>query len=156
MRGTEKDGTPIRDLVYTDARTGKQLAVVPQVQTDSGSGSSLYSGTVRPDHRASGSSWTLTDGSRGGHKTYDATGIDQRATRDRRPVQRRRQRLGQRHHLERAERRGRRHYGAALTWDFYKNAYGRNGIRNDGVAAFSRVHFGNSYENAFWDDAASA
>ena len=25
--GTAKDGTPIRDLVYTDARTGKQLAV---------------------------------------------------------------------------------------------------------------------------------
>ena len=27
VRGTEKDGTPIRDLVYTDARTGKQLGV---------------------------------------------------------------------------------------------------------------------------------
>ena len=25
------------------------------------------------------------------------------------------------------------HYGAAMTWDYYKNVFGRNGIRNDGV-----------------------
>ena len=34
----------------------------------------------------------------------------------------------------------------------YKAHFNRTGIRNDGVAAFSRVHFGTSYENAFWDD----
>ena len=34
------------------------------------------------------------------------------------------------------------HYGAAETWDFYKNTFGRLGIRDDGVGAFSRVHFG--------------
>ena len=27
------------------------------------------------------------------------------------------------------------HYGAATTWDYYKNVHGRNGIRNDGVGA---------------------
>jgi hypothetical protein len=43
-------------------------------------------------------------------------------------------------------------YGAAETWDFYKNHFARTGIRNDGVAAYSRVHYGSSYENAFWDD----
>ena len=44
------------------------------------------------------------------------------------------------------------HYGAQITWDFYKSAFGRNGIRNDGKAAYSRVHYGNSYVNAFWSD----
>ena len=34
----------------------------------------------------------------------------------------------------------------------YKAHFNRTGIRNDGVAAYSRVHYGNSYENAFWDD----
>ncbi|MFD2122618.1 hypothetical protein ACFSNO_29235 [Streptomyces cirratus] len=29
---------------------------------------------------------------------------------------------------------------------------GRNGLRNDGVAPYSRVHYGNAYVNAFWDD----
>ncbi|MGW2715090.1 M4 family metallopeptidase, partial [Streptomyces sp. NPDC001356] len=30
--------------------------------------------------------------------------------------------------------------------------FGRSGIRNDGVAAYSRVHYSSGYVNAFWDD----
>ncbi|MEU0041312.1 M4 family metallopeptidase, partial [Streptomyces sp. NPDC006333] len=44
------------------------------------------------------------------------------------------------------------HYGAAETWDFYKNTFNRSGIKNNGVGAYSRVHYGNAYVNAFWDD----
>ncbi|MFB7222629.1 M4 family metallopeptidase, partial [Streptomyces sp. NPDC056227] len=44
-------------------------------------------------------------------------------------------------------------YGAQLTWDYYKDVHGRNGIKNDGVGAYSRVHYGNAYVNAFWSDA---
>ena len=44
------------------------------------------------------------------------------------------------------------HYGAATTWDFYKPELGRDGIAGDGRAAYSRVHFGTGYVNAFWDD----
>ena len=43
-------------------------------------------------------------------------------------------------------------YGAQVTWDFFKNAFGRSGIRNDGQAAYSRVHYGSNYVNAFWQD----
>ena len=43
------------------------------------------------------------------------------------------------------------HYGAAATWDFYKNVMGRNGIFDNGTGVRSRVHYGNSYVNAFWD-----
>jgi Zn-dependent metalloprotease len=43
-------------------------------------------------------------------------------------------------------------YGAAMTWDYYRNVHGRNGIRNDGVGALSRVHYGRNYANAFWSD----
>jgi hypothetical protein len=43
-------------------------------------------------------------------------------------------------------------YGAQETWDFYKNTFGRSGIRDDGVAAYSRVHYSSGYVNAFWDD----
>ena len=43
------------------------------------------------------------------------------------------------------------HYGAQLTWDYYKNVHGRNGIFNNGQGARSRVHYGNAYVNAFWD-----
>jgi len=43
-------------------------------------------------------------------------------------------------------------FGMAKAWDFYKNVYGRNGIDGSGTATYSRVHIGNSYDNAFWSD----
>ncbi len=43
-------------------------------------------------------------------------------------------------------------YGQNLTWDFYKSVLGRTGIANDGRGAFSRVHYGSNYVNAFWSD----
>ena len=154
VRGTAKDGTPIRNLVYTDARTGKQLAVHPQIVTDTGTGSSLYSGTVSLTTTPSGSGWTLTDGTRGGHKTYDATGITSESDyRTGTLFTDADDAWGTGTTSSKQSAAVDAHYGAALTWDFYKNTFGRTGIRNNGVAAFSRVHFGNSYENAFWDDA---
>ena len=45
------------------------------------------------------------------------------------------------------------HWGQLVTWDFYKNVLGRNGIANDGRGAYSRVHYGRNYVNAFWSDA---
>lgn len=150
VTGTAKDGTPIDDLVYTDARTGKVLAVHPQVATDTGTGNTLYSGTVSLTTTPGGSGWNLTDGARGGHSTYDANNststsrgtlfTDADDT------------WGNGSTSSRQSAAADAAYGAALTWDFYKNTFGRTGIRNDGVAAYSRVHYGSSYENAFWDD----
>jgi Zn-dependent metalloprotease len=154
VTGTKKDGTPVDDLVYTNARTGKVLGVHARVQTDTGTGNSLYSGTVSVTTTPGGSGWNLTDVARGGHKTYDATGIvsetDYRTGTlftDADDV------WGTGTTSSKQSAAVDAAYGAATTWDFYKFAFGRTGIRNDGVAAFSRVHFGNSYENAFWDDA---
>jgi len=44
------------------------------------------------------------------------------------------------------------HYGVQITWDMYKNIFGRNGIDGAGTAPYSRVHYSNSYDNAFWSD----
>jgi Zn-dependent metalloprotease len=44
-------------------------------------------------------------------------------------------------------------YGAAVTWDYYKNALGRNGIAGNGKGSYSRVHYGKKYSNAYWSDA---
>jgi Zn-dependent metalloprotease len=44
------------------------------------------------------------------------------------------------------------HYGMAVTFDLYKNVFGRNGIDGAGRAVYSRVHYSNSYDNAFWSD----
>jgi len=40
-----------------------------------------------------------------------------------------------------------------MTWDFFKNALGRNGIAGTGRGSYNRVHFGTKYNNAFWSDA---
>ncbi|MEJ2422008.1 MAG: M4 family metallopeptidase [Acidobacteriota bacterium] len=44
------------------------------------------------------------------------------------------------------------HFGTEMTWDFYKNTFGRTGIYNDGKGSYSRVHYGRNYNNAFWSD----
>lgn len=43
-------------------------------------------------------------------------------------------------------------YGAAVTWDYYRDVLGRNGIANNGKGSYSRVHYGTRYGNAYWSD----
>jgi Zn-dependent metalloprotease len=150
VTGTAKDGTPVRDLVYTNAATGKQLARLPQIMNADGTGKSLYSGTVPLTTTLSGSTYQLTDGSRGGHSTYDANNSTSTAKgtlfTDADDA------WGTGTTANRQSAAVDAAYGAAETWDFYKNTFGRTGIKNNGVGAYSRVHYGSSYENAFWDD----
>ena len=44
------------------------------------------------------------------------------------------------------------HFGTMKTFDMYKNVFGRNGINGAGKATYNRVHYSNSYDNAFWSD----
>ncbi|QLJ04841.1 M4 family metallopeptidase [Streptomyces sp. NEAU-sy36] len=150
--GLQDDGTPNQLHVITDAATGKKLFEYQGIENATGTGKTLYSGTVSLDTTLSGSTYQLTDAGRGGHSTYNlahktsgkgtlftdadnvwgtgaasSSSTDQTAAAD-------------------------AAYGAQETWDFYKNTFGRNGIKNNGVGAYSRVHYGNSYVNAFWDD----
>ena len=41
--------------------------------------------------------------------------------------------------------------GAGLTYDLYKDVYGRNSIDNRGLPIKSTVHFQKGYDNAFWN-----
>ncbi|MFF4764307.1 M4 family metallopeptidase [Streptomyces sp. NPDC001292] len=148
--GFQDDGTPNELHVITDAATGEKLHEYQGVHT--GTGKTLYSGTVSLSTTLSGSTYQLYDTTRGGHKTNNlaratsgtgtlftdaddiwgtgtasSSSTDQTAAAD-------------------------ATYGAQVTWDFYKNTFGRNGIKNNGVAAYSRVHYGNAYVNAFWQD----
>ncbi|WP_030948035.1 M4 family metallopeptidase [Streptomyces sp. NRRL S-646] len=147
VEGVQRDGTPSELQVVTDATTGKQLLAAEKV--DTGTGTGQYVGTVPLGTTQSGSTYQLTDPDRAGHKTYDlnqgtsGTGTlftdDNDVWGDGLPSNR--QTAG----VDVA-------FGAAATWDYYKQVYGRNGIRNDGVAAYSRAHYGSNYVNAFWQD----
>jgi Zn-dependent metalloprotease len=145
--GLQDDGTPNELHVITDAATGKKLYEYQAIET--GTGNTMYSGTVTLGTTQSGSTYNLTDGARGGHKTYNlnrgssGTGTLFSGSDD----------IWGNGNPSNAETAGAdAHYGAALTWDYYKNVHGRSGIRGDGVGAYSRVHYGNNYVNAFWSD----
>ncbi|MFJ8644817.1 M4 family metallopeptidase [Streptomyces sp. NPDC093546] len=142
--GLQHDGTPNELHVITDATTGKKLYEWQAVHT--GTGNTQYSGQVT---LGTAPSYTLTDTARGNHKTYNLnrgtsgtgtlfSGADD-IWGDGTPS-----------NLETAGADA--HYGAALTWDYYKSVHGRSGIKGDGVGAYSRVHYGNAYVNAFWQD----
>ncbi|ANP49576.1 M4 family metallopeptidase [Streptomyces griseochromogenes] len=145
--GLQDDGTPNQLHVITDAATGKKLFEFQGIRT--GIGNTQYSGKVDLTTTQSGSNYTLTDGARGGHKTYNlnhgssGTGTLFSQTNDT---------WGNGTTSNAATAGADAHYGAAETWDFYKNTFGRSGIKNNGVGAYSRVHYGNAYVNAFWDD----
>ncbi|MFJ3666497.1 M4 family metallopeptidase [Streptomyces sp. NPDC090106] len=145
--GLQHDGTPNELHVVTDAATGEKLYEYQGIET--GTGNTMYSGTVTLGTTQSGSTYNLTDGARGSHKTYNlnrgtsGTGTLFSGSDDVWGN-------GSPSNLETAGADA--HYGAALTWDYYKNVQGRSGIRGDGVGAYSRVHYGNNYVNAFWSD----
>ena len=43
------------------------------------------------------------------------------------------------------------HVGAQFTYDYWKNIHGRNSYDNAGAKIKSYVHYGRSYENAYWN-----
>ncbi|GAA2605027.1 M4 family metallopeptidase [Streptomyces roseoviolaceus] len=145
--GFQHDGTPQELHVVTDATTGAKLYEWEAIET--GTGNTVYSGTVDLTTTQSGSTYNLTDGARGNHKTYNLNrGTSGTGTLFSGPDDV--WGNGTPSNLESAGADA--HYGAALTWDYYKNVHGRSGIRGDGVGAYSRVHYGNNYVNAFWSD----
>ena len=151
VQGVDDDGTPVDDLVYTDAKTGKRLGTRHRVMADTGTGRTLYSGSVPINVTKVSTKWTLTDAVNGNHKTYSkahsTTGTRGTLVASTDKI------FGNGSTTDGQSAAADAHYGAAKTWNFYKNTFGRLGIRGNGVGAYSRVHFGTRYENAFWSDA---
>jgi Zn-dependent metalloprotease len=142
VTGIQKDGTPSRRQVVTDAQTGRQLSSVEQIETGTGTGQ--YNGTVQIGTNRDGDVYDLVDTARGNQGTYSADdGLvmtdDDDVWGDGTPAD------PQTAAVDAA-------YGAQETWDFYKDRFGRDGIANNGVGARSYVHTGDGYSNAFWDD----
>lgn len=155
--GTAKTAIPI---YFIDAQTGENVYQYDNLQT--GTGSSLYSGTVSINTSSSAGTFYMEDltrkqgtfnmnntgntttGTGGTQSRYTDTDDNWNATTQRAGVD--------------------AHYGAAKTLDYYQTVHGRNGIdgnygpgtttaaANSSIALLvSRVHFGSGYNNAFWN-----
>ncbi|MCF3122824.1 M4 family metallopeptidase [Streptomyces arenae] len=147
VTGMQKDGTPSRLRIVTDAATGKKL--FQQQEIENATGNSQYSGKVELGTKKGSNGFELTDEGRGGHGTYDLnhaqSGDGKLVTDDDDTWGTGKPDDAQTAAVDAA-------YGAQLTWDYYKDVHGRSGINGDGKGATSRVHYGNGYVNAFWDD----
>ncbi|UQA93016.1 M4 family metallopeptidase [Streptomyces halobius] len=147
VKGVKKDGTPSRLHVITDANSGKKLFQYDEIRT--GKGESQYSGSVELGTEKDGNKFTLTDGERGGHRT---TNLENSENGEGKSFMDDDDAWGTGKPDDPQTAAVDAAYGAGVTWDYYKNVHGRSGIKGDGKGASSRVHYGDSYVNAFWDD----
>ena len=151
VAGLRADRTPALLHVVVDARTAQVRLVWDTVQTDVGVGNSFFNGTVQLPTTVSGSGNSLVDPTRGGQSTLDKNntgifgGFGTLFT-DADNV------WGDGSLTNRQTVAVDAQYGAAETWDYLQTVHGRSGLRNDGVGAASRVHYGRNYNNAFWRD----
>ncbi|MFG2131891.1 M4 family metallopeptidase [Streptomyces sp. NPDC048751] len=153
-------GNPVSRTVLTDARTGAQIDAWDDIETATGDGKSLYGGTVPVRTTLSGATYQLTDPTRGGTYTGDAANKTDLCFLGNVCVSRAPSTVftdtdnhwGTGSASDRSTVAVDAQYGTDTTWDYYKNVHGRNGIAGDGKGSFNRVHYGNKYNNAFWDD----
>ncbi|MEO5875352.1 MAG: M4 family metallopeptidase [Streptosporangiaceae bacterium] len=163
ISGMRKDQTPSRLHVLVDAAKGQvlqtrdevesivpagQAAAPPAAALVAGSGNGIYNGPVSIDVTQSGSTYTMKDPSHGNgtttnlnHATSGAGTIYSNTTGS----------FGNGTTSDPASAGVDAHYGAAKTFDYFKNVQGRNGIFGNGAGVPSRTHYGNAYINAFWD-----
>ncbi|GGU14769.1 M4 family metallopeptidase [Lentzea flava] len=142
------DQTPSELHTFTDAKTGETLLTYDDIHVAEGTGQSTYSGTVGLNTTQSGSTFQLKDPARGNQAVNNLNNSSGTGTlftdAD--------NKWGNGTYTDKATAGVDAAYGAAQTWDYYKNVHGRSGIKNNGVGALSKVHYGNNYVNAFWSD----
>lgn len=156
LDGTDATSAPV---VFIDAHTGEKLFTHDNLQT--GSGSSLYSGTVTIDTSSTGGTFYMEDLTRKmGTFNMNNTGNTSTGTGG---TQSRFTDADDNWTATNAKAGVDAHYGARWTYDYFLNVHSRNGINGSGgpgttTAAAnslvslitSRVHFGSNYNNAFW------
>ncbi|KUJ67727.1 peptidase [Streptomyces albus subsp. albus] len=156
VQGTGAHGEPAGRVVVTDAATGKRIESYDSEHQASGTGHSEYTGDVTIDttQQADGS-YALKDPLRG-TITKDAHNVSSNSLNassgtlftdadnvwgD-----------GKKFSTDRATAAVDAHANTAWTYDYYKNTFGRSGIKNDGKGATVFVHVGTNWDNAQWSD----
>ncbi|WP_030266958.1 M4 family metallopeptidase [Streptomyces sp. NRRL B-24484] len=156
VSGLGKQGQPSGRVVVTDATTGAEIEQFDAEHEASGTGRSEYTGTVTVDTTLqSNGLYALVDPTRG-TVTKDARNVSASSLNagsgtlytdaddiwgD-----------GRKFSTDRATAAVDAHANTAWTYDYYKNTFGRNGIKNDGKGATVFVHVGTKWDNAQWSD----
>lgn len=161
--GEKRSGDPTEMHYFVDASSAKILNKWDMVHTAKpgtgtgggtpavGTGHALLYGTVSLNTALSGSTYNLTDTTRGNGATYDANGASySTAARGATLFTDANNDWGNGTTSDRATVAVDASYGVALTFDYYKNVRSRNGIFGDGKGVKSYVHVGRNWVNAAW------
>ncbi|MFY1625329.1 M4 family metallopeptidase [Micromonospora sp. WMMD723] len=139
--------TPSKLHVITDAVTGRVIGAHDEIESVVGSGQGIYTGSVSIDTTLSGSTYQMIDPSHGNGRTCDMNNGTSTCT----TFTDADNAWGDGTNANRQSAAVDAHFGAAKTFDYFKNVHGRNGIFGNGAGVPSRVHYGRNYINAFWD-----
>ena len=149
--GVGAHGEPAGTVVFVDARTGGVVDRWATEINDAGTGNSLYLGTVTIQTTPSGGQWQMIDPTRGNARTEDGNNGSTSSTTGTLFTDADNT-WGTGANTNRQSAAVDANFGVGATWDFYKNTFGRNGIKNDGKGARSLVHVGSNWVNASWSD----
>ncbi|GLZ36996.1 M4 family metallopeptidase [Actinokineospora sp. NBRC 105648] len=139
------------EVVVTDASTGGLLDRYEKRHRATGNG--YHVGTVDISTSSASGGYTLTDTTRGNTRVLDGNGGSENSPSARATAYTDADNVWGNGQLSNRQTIAvDAYYGLAKTWDFYKNTYGRNGIRNNGQGHTMYVHIGSGLLNAFYDD----
>jgi bacillolysin len=128
-----------------------ELPPPPPPPTGEADDKSIYSGNVKLDTKKNADgTYSLEDGNRGkGVVTLDAQ--NKQRPSGAKPITDDDNVWGEGDDPARNQAAVDAHYGAQMTYDFYKNVLGRDSLDGKGEKLVSNVHIGSNYVNAFWD-----
>ncbi|GHH59569.1 hypothetical protein GCM10018781_03000 [Kitasatospora indigofera] len=153
VTGAGEGGPASREAVIVDAGSGVPLDQYELHQSVTGTGNGVTVGQVSIETTQSGSSYTLTDAAHGSTIVYDSYNSSQSTPKQNaRAFSKTTNTWGSGSTSSRESAAVDASYGLAKTWDFYKDAFNRSGIRNDGKGAPAYVHVDTGLLNAFYDD----
>ncbi len=168
LQGVHANGTPLDLTYFVDADNGKLLQGVSNIHFARGSattapasttpglasvgtGASLLNGSVVLKTTTGTSGYLMTDATRGNSVTLDANNASVTEARavatsfaDSDNA------WGNGTTRDDATVAADAHYGAAASWDYFHQVFGRLGVRNDGAGNTAFVHVGSYLGNAYW------
>ena len=142
--GIRASQTPSRLKTWVDTRTGRVLDSAETIEE--GTGNTQYSGAVTLNTTGTTGAWKLRDSL--GNYTTDLNGATSGTGTEFTDAD---NVWGTGATSSRQTAAADAQWGAQATFAYYQSTHGRAGIWNTGVGARSRVHYGNAYNNAFWD-----
>ncbi|MFF2044623.1 M4 family metallopeptidase [Kitasatospora sp. NPDC058170] len=155
VAGVGDHGQPSGRVVVTDATTGEQIEAYDAEHQANGTGHSEYTGDVTIATTQQSGGYALKDPTRG-HVTKDAHNVDaDTLTASSGTLFTDTDNVwgdGRKFSTDRSTAAVDAHANTAWTFDYYKNVFGRSGIKNDGKGATVFVHVGTKWDNAQWSD----